>query len=134
MRVLLHTIISLVGTIAAGTFTGAKINLRRCADAKIQNHDVMAIVVVVSSIAHDFSQRSGLRQKDFRDAKLLSSRTVFRPMNSAAGAISNDDILPVCGFNRTNLSFERQIRITTVHLLLCIICILEIKFVYCICS
>ena len=96
MRVLLHAIISFVGTIAAATFTGAKINLRRCADAKIQNHDVMAIVVVVSSIAHDFSQRSELRQKDFRDAKLLSSRTVFRPMNSAAGAISKDDSRPVC--------------------------------------
>ena len=96
MRVLLHAIISLLGTIAAATFTGAKINLRRCADAKIQNHDAMSIVVVVSSIAHDFGQRSELRQTDFRDAKLLSSRTVFRPMNSAASAISKDDSRPVC--------------------------------------
>ena len=96
MRVLLHAIISLVGTIAEATFTGAKINLHRCADAKIRKHDVISIVVVVSSIAHDFSQRSELRQTDFRDAKLLSSRTVFRPMNSAAGAISQDDSRPVC--------------------------------------
>ena len=65
MRVLLRAIILLVGTIAAATFTGAKINLRRCADAKIENHDVMLIVVVVSSIAHDFSQRSELRQRIF---------------------------------------------------------------------
>ena len=50
MRVLLRAIILLVGTIAAATFTGAKINLRRCADAKIENHDVMLIVVASRTI------------------------------------------------------------------------------------
>ena len=76
----------------------SSIDLRRCADAKEQKPELLAVVVIVSSFATDFRQRSRLRRTDFRDAQLLDTRSVFHPSSASTGTISKivKDVRPVC--------------------------------------
>ena len=69
---------------------GAKLELSRCAQAKEQNPALLAVVVVVSSRATEFSIRSHLRETQFQDASSLHSRTVFQ------GSMRRQDKRPVC--------------------------------------
>ena len=96
MRVVITALLIMV---ACAVGAGIKLELRRCADAKEQNPALLAIVAFVSSVAIEFDVRSQLRQTEFRDARLLDSRKVFRTSAMPAGTLTTqtrDDARPVC--------------------------------------
>jgi len=85
--------------LAIGVGPDTKIELRRCADAKAQNPELLAVVVIVSSHAREFTARTKLRQTQFQKAQSLHSRALFRPSKKSTGVISLEttrDSRPVC--------------------------------------
>ena len=85
--------------VACAVGVGIKIELRRCADAKELNPALLSVVVIVSSLTREFDLRAQLRQTEFRDARLLDSRKVFRTSAMPAGTLTTqtrDDARPVC--------------------------------------
>ena len=75
------------------------LDLHRCANSKTQKPDLLAILVVVSSVSTQFSWRSKLRQTDFQDARSVQERHFYRPSATPIGSISNSvqkDRRPVC--------------------------------------
>ena len=85
--------------LVVGAGLDTKIEMRRCADAKSQNPALLSVVAIVSSFTREFDLRAKLRQSQFEHARSINSRTVFRPVVMAAGAISRetrDDSRPVC--------------------------------------
>ena len=101
MFVPFHIIAQFMVTIVAAANIPETIplDLHRCANSKTQKPDLLAILVVVSSVSTQFSWRSKLRQTDFQDARSVKERGVYRPSATPIGSISNSvqkDRRPVC--------------------------------------
>ena len=101
MFVPFHAIAQFMVTIVAAANSPETIplDLHRCANSKTQKPDLLAILVVVSSVSTQFSWRSKLRQTDFQDARSVQERHFYRPSATPIGSISNSvqkDRRPVC--------------------------------------
>ena len=101
MCALFHGTVLFAGTmmVIMGMGVGVELKLLRCEDDKIQNPDLLAVVVVVSSHAREFDKRSELRRTQFKHARSLDSRTVFRPSMPPAYTFDSETIYdsrPAC--------------------------------------
>ena len=97
LTVLLASCVALV--IASGTnVISSLINVDRCAEAKAKDPSVLAIVSIVSSVAHEFDARRERRQQVADYAQSLQERQTFRSavITRRSRNSGQTDVRPVC--------------------------------------